>query len=114
MPAAIALAAEAGSALPEPGAGSTSYLWSALATLGAADLTVARVLEPHLDALAILGQAGLPVAPGAWGVYAAEGPGTPLQAHPDGSTEGRRAGRRGRCRDASTGARSPGTSTAPS
>ncbi len=92
VPAAIALAADAGSALPEPGAGSTSYLWSALATLGAADLTVARVVEPHLDALAILGQAGLPVAPGAWGVYAAEGPGTPLQAHPDGSTDGSTGG----------------------
>ncbi|KRF01571.1 acyl-CoA dehydrogenase [Nocardioides sp. Soil777] len=86
VPAAIALAAEAGASLPQPGSGSTAHVWSALATLGAADLTVARVLEPHLDALAILGQAGLPVAPGAWGVYAAEGPGTPLQAHSDGAS----------------------------
>ena len=45
-------------------------------------LPVARTLEPHLDALAILAQAGVPVAPGTWGVFAAEGPGEPLRASP--------------------------------
>ena len=84
--AAIALATEAGASLPQPGAGSTPLLWSALATLGATDLTVARVLEPHLDALAILDQAGVDAEPGAWGVYAAEGPGHPLQGRSDGSS----------------------------
>ena len=85
VPAAITLAAEVGAALPHPGAGDTAHLWSALATLGAADLTVARVVEPHLDALAILDQAGREPAPGVWGVYAAEGPGTPLQGRAEGS-----------------------------
>lgn len=77
---AMALATDLGVALPPPGAGSTIFLWSALATLGAVDLTVARVAEPHLDALAILGQAGVPASPGVWGVFAAEGPGAPLRA----------------------------------
>lgn len=77
------MARSVGDRLPTPGSGRTLELWEALATLGAADLTVARVLEPHLDALAILEQAG-----GAdpderdrlWGVYAAEGPPPRLEA----------------------------------
>lgn len=59
-----------------------------LLSLGAGDLTVARVVEPHLDATAILAQARehdatAPVpAPGdgVWGVYAAHGPGHHLLA----------------------------------
>lgn len=78
--AAKRLAAEIGVRLPGPGEGETARLWSVLATLGAADLTVARVVEPHLDALAILRQAGVPAADGVWGVFAAEGPGEPLRA----------------------------------
>ena len=37
--------------------GDTLSLWECLASLGAVDLTVARVAEPHLDALAILREA---------------------------------------------------------
>ena len=65
-----------------------TYL-STLATLGAVDLTTARTVEPHLDALAILGQASdldlhtLDAGPETvWGVYAANGPGHELIAHP--------------------------------
>ena len=94
--AAIALAAELGDALPQTGAGSTPHLWSALATVAATDLTVARVLEPHLDALAILGQAGLPAVRGSWGVFAAEGPGVPLGAARSG-TDFRLTGRKHWC-----------------
>ena len=87
---ALSLAAEIGDDLPEPGSGRTLHLWSALATVAAVDLTVARVLEPHLDALAILSQAGLDPEPGTatgtWGVFAAEGPGDPLRATGGGST----------------------------
>ena len=56
---------------------------SALATLGSVDLTTARVVEPHLDAVAILEQAGERGADGAtWGVFAASPPGTDdLQRH---------------------------------
>lgn len=85
VPAALDLAVELGTQLPLPGSGRTAQLWSALATVGAADLTVARVLEPHLDALAILDQSGAPAASGTWGVFAAEGPGEPLRATTDAS-----------------------------
>jgi alkylation response protein AidB-like acyl-CoA dehydrogenase len=84
----VALARHLGIELPAPGVGRTRDRWSALATLGAVDLTVARAAEPHLDALAILGEASHPdLGPGAlagsWGVYAAEGPGARLCAQPN-------------------------------
>ena len=82
--AALELALDVGEHLPVPGAGRTAYLWSALASIASVDLTVARVLEPHLDALAILAQAHEPADPGTYGVFAAEGPGEPLRAEPDG------------------------------
>ncbi len=80
VPAALSFALEAGATLPLVGGGDTPHLWSVLATVAAADLTVARALEPHLDALAILGQADVPADAGTWGVFAAEGPGVPLRA----------------------------------
>ena len=82
--AALALAARLTSVAPLPGGGSTLARWTLLADLAAADLTVARVVEAHLDAVAILAEAGpdagrLPGdAPGddaTWGVFAAEAPG---------------------------------------
>lgn len=51
------LAYELGSLLPIPTQGDTITLWEALAGLGAVDLTLARVIEPHVDALAILREA---------------------------------------------------------
>lgn len=75
------------------GSGATLALWELLATVAAADLAVARALEPVLDARSILAQAGgdLPadVPPGlapssTWGVFAAEAPGTRLAAAPSG------------------------------
>ena len=73
--AAMRLAASLGAAAPLPGGGRTADYLALLATVGAADLTVARVVEPHLDALAILEQAGLNASDGVYGVYAAERPG---------------------------------------
>jgi hypothetical protein len=83
----VALAEDLGDELAAPGVGRTPDRWSALATLGATDLTVARVAEPHLDALAILAEASHPdLGDGAlgasWGVYAAEGPSMRLLADP--------------------------------
>ena len=80
---------EVGRVAPTPGTGQTEELWNLLAGTAAADVTVARVLEPHLDALAILSQVPGEVdldAVGAdrrstWGVFAAEGPGVRLEAH---------------------------------
>src|SRR6478735_5008489 len=73
---ALDLAQRWGERLPAPGRGRTVRLWEALATLGAVDLTVARVVEPHLDALAILDE----TRGGTWGVWAAEGPDARLRA----------------------------------
>jgi alkylation response protein AidB-like acyl-CoA dehydrogenase len=51
-----------------------------LADVAAQDLTAARILEAHSDALAILAEAGEPDATGRWGVFAAESPGVALRA----------------------------------
>jgi alkylation response protein AidB-like acyl-CoA dehydrogenase len=57
--------------------------------VAALDLAAARTLEPHLDAAAILGQAGMAWEPGfAWGVFAAEARGSALAAVPAGGGAG--------------------------
>ena len=82
--AAVELARTLGERVPSPGHGRTVDSLSVLATLGAIDLTVARVVEPHLDALAILDQARERPGVGAYGVYAAERPGhEPVRATRD-------------------------------
>ena len=83
LTAALALARD--HAFPLPGSGDTRRLWESLATVASVDLTVARTLEPHLDAEAVLTQAGLADlwSSGTWGVYAAEGPGPRLEARAD-------------------------------
>jgi hypothetical protein len=98
VPALLDLARSAEAAAPKPGAGRTAYLWELLASVTAVDVAAGRVLEPHLDAAAILGQAA-PLAvqdggdgtgfgevrfEGAWGVFAAEAPGLRLEATPAG------------------------------
>jgi alkylation response protein AidB-like acyl-CoA dehydrogenase len=57
-------------------------LWEFLASVAAVDVAAARIFEPHFDALAILAQSGKDTGhvDGAWGVFAAEGPGTRLEA----------------------------------
>lgn len=77
-----------GRVAPVAGSGQTEVLWDLLAGTAALDVTTARVLEPHLDALAILAQVPDGVDLGAvgadadstWGVFAAEGPGVRLSA----------------------------------
>ena len=80
---ALTLAVTLGPTAPHPGSGATVRLWEMLATIGSVDLTVARVVEPHLDALSIITAADAPI-PGAeqstWGVFAAEGPGMTMTA----------------------------------
>lgn len=82
--AALALAPRIAEVLPLPGSGSTIELWEGLARLGMIDLTVARTIEPQLDARAILAEAGDDRPSGTWGVFAAEGPGVRLSASSDG------------------------------
>ena len=86
---ARALAITLGTRAPLPGQGSTASLFALLATLGAHDLGVARVIEPHLDAVAILTQAGQAelVDSRSWGVFAAEG-GEPLRLSATGTLTG--------------------------
>jgi len=95
VPALLALAPEAGRTWPRPGDGQTVVLWELLASVAAIDVAAARVLEPHLDAVAILAQAArefpadttLPfdAANTSWGVFAAEAPGARLEARSAGS-----------------------------
>lgn len=78
---ALALARSWGPRLPLPGRSQTARLWQALAAVAAVDLSVARAFEPHLDARAILAEAGRPAPPNrTWGVFAAEGAETRLVA----------------------------------
>jgi alkylation response protein AidB-like acyl-CoA dehydrogenase len=84
---ALALAADLTERAPLPGRGRTLERWDLLAELGAADLTTARVVEAHLDAVAILAEAEQAAVPAprpapasTWGVFAAEGPGLRLEA----------------------------------
>lgn len=88
LQAALALARGLGPVSADLGRDTWTVL-RVLGSLGAGDLTVARVVEPHLDALAILGQAAAadgadPVvdapATSTWGVYAAHAPGAHLRA----------------------------------
>ena len=73
---ALALAAGLGGMRAD----STGDRWEALATLAAHDLGVVRAVEPHLDAVGILAQAGHRLPQGRWGVFAAEGGDDPLTA----------------------------------
>jgi len=80
---ALVLAGRLAGERPFVGEGGTADLWEALATLAAHDLAVARTVEPHVDALTILHQAGRDaLAPegSTWGVFAAEGPGVRVTA----------------------------------
>ena len=97
--AAVRLAVELGRAMPLPASGRTLERWELLASVAAVDLTAARVLEAHSDALAVLAESGeAPVPPGgSWGVFAAEQPGTRLTAHGDDGTGWTLTGRKPWC-----------------
>lgn len=85
--ASLEIARRYGPLLPLPGYGETDRRFEVLSALGQANLTVARVFEAHADAIAILAEAGMyddATAGASYGVFAAEGPGEPLRAEPDG------------------------------
>lgn len=92
IPAIIEWSVDVGRSAPSAGGGDTRSLWDLLAATAERDVAAARVLEPHLDALGILRQAGLDAAAlsrigaddtSSWGVYAAEGPGVRVDAVED-------------------------------
>lgn len=67
---------------PLPGGGRTAARFRSLASVAERDLSLARLVEGHVDAGAILAELGGPtVGPGErWGVWAAEPPGEGLRA----------------------------------
>jgi len=98
--ATVAWCVRVGRDAPSVGDGETRALWDLLAQTAYCDVAAARMLEPHLDALSILRQAGIELPDGvsspdvsligadeqsSWGVYAAEGPGMRVDARETGS-----------------------------
>ncbi len=68
--------------LPAPGSGQTADRFSALSALATDDLSVARLVEAHADAAAILAEAGHagPRGDDTFAVWASDGPGSRLEA----------------------------------
>ena len=66
--------------LSRPGAGATAERHTAIFAAGRRDLSLAKLIEAHWDAVAILNEAGMqPVEGAAYAVWASEVPGTPLR-----------------------------------
>lgn len=74
LDALLTFAEDVGRRLPPPGRGDTAGRWAVLTEVARVNLTAARVLEAHCDALAILDEAGAATPSGTWGVFAAETP----------------------------------------
>lgn len=72
--------------LPLPGSGATQERLDALVALGHEDLSLAKVVEPHHDAVAIGADLGHPIdAGGVWAVWAAAPPFAVVRATPAGN-----------------------------
>ena len=72
-------------ALPLPGRGETLVRWRALAEIAAVDLSVAQLVEGHLEAQAIHADAGRPLTDGLWAVWAATTDDTRMTARAEGA-----------------------------
>lgn len=69
--------------LPLPGGGRTGERWAALAGWGGRDLSLARLAEGHVDACAVLAEAGRVPAPNAlYGVWASRSGGAAVRVEP--------------------------------
>jgi alkylation response protein AidB-like acyl-CoA dehydrogenase len=92
--------------LPQPGDGNTADRFECLATIGELDLTFARLIEAHTDALAILAEFG-EVSVGrshgeVWAVWAAEPPSPRVSAALDHTGRWLLSGRKPWCSGART------------
>lgn len=91
--------------LPKPGSGSTLMRWRAFAEVAAQDMTLIKLFEAHVDALAILAELGVPSALGRaaaddrsiWAVWAAEPPDARVEAVVDAVGQLRLRGRKSWC-----------------
>ena len=73
--------------LPLPGQGATPMRHQQLCRFGQKDLSLARIIEAHTDALAILAEAGCVAAPQAlYGVWASDGASSRLNAERTGDS----------------------------
>ncbi len=95
--------------LPLPGRGATAQRFASLARIGSVDLDLARLVEAHTDALAILTDLGADPAAGIgerarelWGVWAANPPADPLVAARTGGTQWLLTGTKPWCSGAGT------------
>ena len=71
---------------PTPSGTALAERWGWLAEVAAVELSVARLFEGHVDAVAILAEAGVPARPGVrYGVWASRAGGTTVTARPDGA-----------------------------
>jgi alkylation response protein AidB-like acyl-CoA dehydrogenase len=68
--------------LPLPGSGQTATRFRALSEIAAVDLSMARIAEGHLDAIAIAAEARYPARDGLYGVWAADAPDAKVEAEP--------------------------------
>jgi alkylation response protein AidB-like acyl-CoA dehydrogenase len=69
--------------LPFPGGGTTARRFAGLLNFGRQQLALARLIEAHTDALAILEEAEHPAPAGLLGVWASAGTGNTVDATPD-------------------------------
>lgn len=81
----LATALAALGSVPLPGHGATDARLETLAEVAATDLATARLVEGHLDAVAICAEAGHPAPSGPAGVWAADPPTGRLAAAADGN-----------------------------
>ncbi|WP_216935592.1 MULTISPECIES: acyl-CoA dehydrogenase family protein [unclassified Acinetobacter] len=66
--------------IPYPASGATLRRWQILSQVSASNLSLGKLFESHLDALAILHELNVPVVKkGLWAVWAAEGGPRPLK-----------------------------------
>jgi hypothetical protein len=71
--------------LPVPAGGATAGRWAALAGWGRRDLSLARLAEGHVDAVAVLAEAGRAPVPGAlYGVWASRSGGAAVRIEQQG------------------------------
>jgi alkylation response protein AidB-like acyl-CoA dehydrogenase len=101
--------------VPPPGAGATRHRFEMLVAVGTADLTVGRLAEAHLDALAILTELGAEPAGDdeVWAVWAAEPPKPRVTARLDDDRCWRLAGRKAWCSGAGIATHALVTADAP-